>query len=159
MTPRDNWNCSHACGLVNGFCCDCQTQVYKPIPQAILRQEPEHISPLPADDAARKALPILTFLCEYFPDVVVALTQLCVQGNVQHNAHLDPTDIKWARGKSKDQLNTAFRHIFERKLGIKRDSDGQLHAVKGAWRCMAQAQLDIEEERGVAVAPVMHHPV
>jgi hypothetical protein len=120
---------------------------------------PTPISPLPVSDAERKALPILTFLCEYFPDAVVALTALCVQGNIQHNPHLAPTDIKWAREKSKDQLNTAFRHIFERKLGLLVDTDGQLHAIKGAWRCLAQGQLDIEAMRAKSEAPVAHHSV
>jgi hypothetical protein len=140
---------------MSGQCAEC-----KPVPNVIkaeggpftLRPE-QGPSPLPVGDRERKALPILTFLCEYFPDVIVALTELCVQGNIQHNPELAPTDIKWSREKSADQLNTAFRHIFERKLGIKFDADGKLHALKGAWRCMAQAQLDIEAARGHAEAP------
>lgn len=104
---------------------------------------------LPTEDAARKALPILTFLTQYFPDAIVALVELCVAGNIQHNPELLPTDIKWARSRSSDQLNTAQRHIFDRGCGLLRDKDGQLHAVKGAWRLLAQAQLDIEAERAV----------
>src|SRR6266853_6986431 len=102
---------------------------------------------LPTDDKARKALPILTFLTEYFPDVIVELTKLCVQGNIQHNPELAPTDIKWAREKSTDQMNTAFRHMFDRKRGVHFDSDGQRHIIKSVWRNMAQAQLDIEAAR------------
>jgi len=102
---------------------------------------------LPTEDAARKALPILTFLTEYFPDVIVELTQLCVAGNIQHNPELAPSDIKWARGKSKDQLNTAFRHLWDRARGVHFDADGQPHLVKTIWRAMAQRQLDIEESR------------
>lgn len=102
---------------------------------------------LPVTDAERKALPILTFLTEYFPDAVIELTKLCVAGNIQHNPELAPTDIKWARAKSADQLNTAFRHIFDRKRGVLKDTDGCFHSVKAAWRMMAQSQLDIEESR------------
>jgi hypothetical protein len=99
---------------------------------------------LPTDDKLRKALPILTFLTEYFPDVIVELTKLCVQGNIQHNPELAPTDIKWAREKSADQMNTAFRHMFDRARGLHFDSDGVRHIIKSVWRNMAQAQLDIE---------------
>jgi len=102
---------------------------------------------LPTDDKLRKALPILTFLVEYFPDVIIELTQLCVAGNIQHNPELAPTDIKWAREKSKDQLNTAFRHLFDRARGVHYDADKIAHLTKTAWRSMAQRQLDIEAER------------
>jgi hypothetical protein len=144
-----------------GFCYNCGTQI---IPRVIAGASPRGVivddpapaalpsplrppAPLPLDDAERKALPILTFLCEYFPDAIVELTRLCVQGNIQHNPELAPTDIKWAREKSADQLDTAFRHLFERKLGIIKDADGQYHSIKAAWRNLAQAQLDIEADR------------
>ena len=117
---------------------------------------------LPLKDAERKALPIFTFLTQYFPDVIVELTKLCVAGNIQHedrdmitaqhrniqhNPELPPADIKWAREKSTDQLNTAFRHAFDRGTGTHYDADGQPHLIKAIWRYMAQRQLDIEEER------------
>jgi hypothetical protein len=110
-------------------------------------EPPPVASGLPVTDAERKALPILTFLTEYFPDAIIELTKLCVAGNIQHNPELAPTDIKWSRAKSADQLNTAFRHIFDRKRGVLKDTDGCFHSVKAAWRMMAQAQLDIEESR------------
>lgn len=108
---------------------------------------------LPTTDAERKALPIFTFLVEYFPDVIVELTKLCVQGNIQHNPELKPTDIKWAREKSTDQMNTAFRHMMDRGRGIHFDSDGVRHIIKSVWRNMAQAQLDIEAFRDVVPKP------
>lgn len=121
------------------------------IPPAIAVQPPVLQPPspmgLPTDDASRKALPILTFLTEYFPDVIVELTALSVQGNRQHNPDLAPSDIKWAREKSKDQLNTAFRHLWDRARGVHLDADGCPHLVKMIWRGMAQRQLDIEQER------------
>jgi hypothetical protein len=143
--------CTHP-NIQEGYCYNCDTQL---IPRVIANAgdstSPQIIkmpaAPLPQDDAERKALPILTFLCGYFPDAIVELTRLCVQGNIQHNPELAPTDIKWAREKSADQLNTAFRHIFERKLGIIKDADGQYHSIKAAWRNLAQAQLDIEADR------------
>jgi hypothetical protein len=130
--------------------CSCgQCTCPEEVPPVIRRNDAREAqrSPLPLTDKERKALPVLTFLCEYFPDAIVELTKLCVAGNIQHNPELAPTDIKWAREKSADQLNTAFRHIFERKCGIVKDTDGQFHAIKAMWRCGAQAQLDIEESR------------
>ena len=115
---------------------------------------------LPLDDASRKALPIFTFLTEYFPDVVVELTKLCVAGNIQHNKDLAPADIKWVREKSKDQLNTAFRHLWDRALGVHYDADGIAHLTKTVWRSMAQRQLDIEAERAfLAEARSGNHPI
>lgn len=102
---------------------------------------------LPTDDKSRKALPILTFLTEYFPDAVLEMVKVSVAGNIQHNPELAPEDIKWARGKSMDQLNTAFRHMWDHKTGTVRDSDGQYHLAKTAWRVLAELQLTIERDR------------
>lgn len=102
---------------------------------------------LPTEDAARKALPIFTFITRYFPAVWAELTKVCVAGNIQHNPELDPTDIQWSRGKSTDQLNTAFRHLFDRGCGHHFDTDGQRHIVKAIWRLCAQAQLDVEGDQ------------
>src|SRR4029077_18281904 len=86
-------------------------------------QCPETIPPviraLPTDNATRKALPILTFLAEHFPDAIEDLRVLSVISNEQHN----PGErIHWAREKSPDQLNTAFRHLFDRARGTHMDS-------------------------------------
>lgn len=102
---------------------------------------------LPTDDKARKALPLLTFLTEYFPDAIIEMVKVSVQGNIQHNPELAPADIKWARGKSTDQLNTAFRHIWDHKTGTTVDSDGMYHLAKAAWRVLAQLQLTVEHDR------------
>lgn len=109
---------------------------------------------LPTDDKSRKALPILTFLTEYFPDAVLEMVKVSVAGNIQHNPELAPEDIKWARGKSMDQLNTAMRHMWDHKTGTVRDSDGQYHLAKTAWRVLAELQLTIEREQGEAATGI-----
>ncbi len=116
--------------------------------QALLLTGPAPV--LPLDDAARKALPIFTFLTEYFPDVIVELTRLCVAGNIQHNPELAPNDIMWAIEKSTDHMNTAFRHQFDRGTGTHYDKDEQPHLVKAIWRLCAQRQTDIWAERKAA---------
>jgi len=105
---------------------------------------------LPTNDKERKALPILTFLTRYFPDAILAMVRVSVAGNIQHNPELAPADIKWAREKSTDQMNTAFRHMWDHATGTKLDSDGQYHLAKAAWRLLAELQLTIECDQTAA---------
>lgn len=104
----------------------------------------EFIGGLPTEDAARKRLKLYTYIMEYFPDALIAELEVAVKGNEQHNPG-EP--LHWAREKSSDQMNTAFRHQFDYGRGVKKDTDGQWHLAKAIWRLKAQLQLDIEEER------------
>lgn len=109
---------------------------------------------LPTDDKARKALPIFTYLTEYFPDATLAEVAVSVAGNEQHNPG---QPLHWAREKSKDQLNTAFRHLWDHKCGTHKDVDGQWHLAKAIWRLKAELQLLIEaESHGTQVLNVAH---
>jgi hypothetical protein len=103
---------------------------------------------LPTTDAERKALPVFTYMFEYFPDAYLAEVQVAVAGNNQHNPG---QPLHWAREKSKDQMNTAMRHIFDYGSGTKKDTDGQWHLAKAIWRLKAQLQLDIEAERTASI--------
>jgi dATP/dGTP diphosphohydrolase, N-terminal len=112
------------------------------------------VSPPPyfeTDYHARKAIPIVTGLLDYFPLALIEVAKVSVGGNAQHN----PGDeLHWARDKSMDQMNTAVRHIMERggckRLGLDgKDIDGAYHLAKAIWRLAAQLQLDIEQERGL----------
>jgi hypothetical protein len=102
---------------------------------------------LPVDNEARKALPLWSFLMEYFPDAFVEVCKVAVVGNNQHNPG---QPLRWAREKSTDQMNTAFRHLFDYGRGTKMDVDGVLHLAKAIWRLSAQLQLDVEASRDVA---------
>ncbi len=93
---------------------------------------------LPTDYEARKALPLYTFLTQYFPDALVELVKVSVAGNNQHNPG-EP--LHWSREKSSDQLNTAMRHIFDHGAGCRYDEDGTMHLAKAAWRLLAEIQL------------------
>lgn len=99
---------------------------------------------LPTDDKARKALPIWSFLLEYFPDAQLAVVDVAVKGNDQHNPG---QPLHWARGKSTDQMNTAFRHMWDHGRGTAKDTDGAYHLAKAIWRLSAELQLTIERER------------
>lgn len=99
---------------------------------------------LPTDDKSRKGdWPLWDFMFGYFPKAWLQVVRVAVEGNKQHNPG-EP--LHWARGKSMDQLNTAFRHLFDYGTGTKKDTDGQYHLAKAIWRLMAQLQLEIEEE-------------
>lgn len=104
---------------------------------------------LPTDAAARKAMPIFKFLTEYFPNAIEELVRISVDGNVQHNPERKPEDIVWAREKSTDQLDAAFRHLWDHKVNGPRDADERYHLGKAAWRCLAELQLQIEKDGDV----------
>lgn len=103
---------------------------------------------LPTEDKARKALPYWTFFTEYFLKAWMAVANVAIKGNEQHNPG---QPLHWAREKSTDQLNTAFRHQIDYGMGVKKDTDGQWHLAKAIWRLSAQLQLDIEAEEKEAV--------
>lgn len=124
------------------------------------------MSLFPTDDKARKMLPIFRMLTGYFPKAMRELTKICVVNNVRYNPGRDPADINWARGKSPDQLGSAFRHIFERQVDGKifEEVPPDVVAATGIervyvlaealWRVGAALELDIEEQEahGVNVA-------
>jgi hypothetical protein len=90
---------------------------------------------------ARKALPLWSFLFGYFPDAWVEVVRVAVVGNQKHNPG-EP--LHWERSKSTDQLNTAFRHLFDYGKGVQMDTDGVHHLAKAIWRLSAQLQLELE---------------
>lgn len=104
----------------------------------------EPFSGLPTEDAERKKAQLWTYLMEYFPDSFLAEVGVAVAGNEQHNPG---QPLHWAREKSTDHYNTAFRHMFDHGRGVKRDKDGQWHLAKAIWRLKAALQLEIEAER------------
>jgi hypothetical protein len=101
---------------------------------------PNRATTLPTDRATRKLFPVATGVLDYFPDAIVALSEVSYMGNQQHNPG-EP--LHWARGKSMDQENTMIRHYLERGTY---DEDGIRHTAKMAWRALAILQLEIEKE-------------
>lgn len=92
---------------------------------------------LPSDPKARKAIPIYSGFVAYFPDAMSAVAQLSFIANEQHNPG-EP--LHWAKGKSMDHMDCLMRHSIDHLTVDVRDSDGVLHAVKRAWRAMAELQ-------------------
>lgn len=113
------------------------------------------MSVLPTDAKERKALPLWTFLMEYFPLTFVELVRIAVAGDKQHLNNDGSGKIRWAREKSTDQLNTAMRHQFDYGCGVKRDTDGRSHLGKAIWRLCAQSEIDLEAEAVPPGGPVL----
>lgn len=111
-------------------------------------------SGLPKDAKARKALPVYTYMTEYFPDAFLAEVSVAVAGNEQHNPG-EP--LHWAREKSPDHLDCAWRHCIDHKKSP-RDTDGQYHLAKAIWRLKAELQLVIEAERAKPEPMQRHAP-
>ena len=99
---------------------------------------------MPTADAERKALPVFTFLTKYFPLAFLEVVRVAVYGDKQHGN--TGAEIRWAREKSTDQLNTALRHLMDYGMGQKWDIDGRAHLAKAIWRLSAQLQLDEESK-------------
>lgn len=110
---------------------------------------------LPTDAAARKRLQLYTFMFTYFPDAWLAVVDVARSGNDQHNPG-EP--LHWARGKSTDQMNAAFNHVFDYGLGEQCDTDGCYHLAKAIWRLSAQLQLDIEAKLQGGKEIAIEHP-
>ena len=106
---------------------------------------------LPTDYEDRKNIPAWDFLIGYFPKAFLEVVKVAVEGNKQHNPG---EKLHWARGKSTDQMNTAFRHMLDYGTGNAKDTDGCHHLAKAIWRLSAQLQLDIEAEE---MTPVMNN--
>ena len=110
----------------------------------------------PTDDQARKMLPVFSMISRYFPKAMREITKVCVANNVRYNPDRDPADINWARGKSPDQLGSAFRHMLERTVDnhVFEAVSPEVEKATGitsvyvlaeaAWRVCAALELEIE---------------
>ena len=87
----------------------------------------------------RKKYPVFTGVIKYFPDAFIELSNVSLNGNLQH--HPDKP-LHWDRGKSDDHLDALTRHLIE---SGQIDNDGIRHTAKVAWRALAALQLEIEK--------------
>lgn len=96
---------------------------------------------LPTDPKARKALPIVTGVLDYFPDAIAEVAELSRIGNDQHNPG---QPLHWSKHKSTGHADCLGRHLLDRGT---RDADKVRHSTKVAWRALALLQIEIEAER------------
>lgn len=108
---------------------------------------PTRATTLPEDPTERKKFPVASGVLDYFPDALVAVARVSWEGNNQHNPG---QSLRWTRDKSADEADTLIRHFLQRGL---RDTDGQRHSAKMAWRALALLQKEIEAEAAALTAP------
>ena len=93
---------------------------------------------LPTDSQARKNIPVYRGFVKCFPDAMAAVAQLTAIATKQH--HPDG-GVYWDKSKSDDELDALCRHMLDDVMEpLSRDAEGALHAVKIAWRGMANLQ-------------------
>jgi hypothetical protein len=97
---------------------------------------------LPESAQERKGVPIVTGVLDYFPAALAEVARISKAGNDQHNPG---QPLQWARGKSSDHADCIGRHLMQRGT---RDTDGQRHSAKAAWRMLALLQEELEAEAG-----------
>jgi len=112
---------------------------------------PTRATTLPTGAEDRKKYPVATGVLDYFPDAIVAISNLSQRGNDQHNLG---QKLHWARGKSGDEADTMMRHFLQRGTV---DTDGVRHTVKMAWRALAICQKEIEDEQEATGFPYGHN--
>lgn len=93
---------------------------------------------LPTDSKTRKGIPVYRGFLKIFPDATAAVSQLTAISTEKHNPG---GDVGWVKEKSTDELDALGRHMLDDAIDpLSRDTDGALHAVKMAWRGMANLQ-------------------
>lgn len=101
---------------------------------------PTRATTLPDDALGRKNFPIASGVLDYFPDALVAISEISKAGNDQHNPGMS---LRWDRSKSGDESDTCMRHFLQRGTI---DTDGKRHTAKAAWRLLALLQKEIEHD-------------
>jgi hypothetical protein len=96
---------------------------------------------LPTDSAARKRIPFVTGLIDYFPDALAAVAEVSFVGNEKHNPG---QPLHWSREKSADHADCIGRHLLER--GTIDPITKVRHSAQLAWRALANLQIEIEED-------------
>src|ERR1035437_298626 len=105
-------------------------------------------APLPTDSAARKRIPVVTGVMDYFPDALAAIAEVSFIGNEKHNPG-EP--LHWSRGKSPDHADCIGRHLLER--GTMDPVTKVRHSAQLAWRALALLQIEIEADRAAGPLP------
>src|ERR1044072_6385104 len=93
---------------------------------------------LPEDPQVRKGIPLTTGVLDYFPRALAMVAMVSKAGNDQHNPG---QPLHWDKSKSGDHADCIARHLIDRKS---LDTDGWPHAVKLAWRGLANLETMIE---------------
>jgi hypothetical protein len=110
----------------------------------------------PHDSAARKAIPMVKGLLNYFPAALAEVAKVSKKGNDKHNPG---QPLHHARGKSMDHPDSAVRHVMEHEADPSAlDPDSGLPVLAhAAWRILAMLQEHLES-KGAPLAPGARKP-
>jgi hypothetical protein len=100
---------------------------------------------MPGESAARKTVPMMSGLLDYFPDALACIAEVSFLGNQKHNPG---QPLHWARGKSMDHADCIIRHLLERGS---LDPAGVRHTAQAAWRALALLQEELEAEQNLSL--------
>jgi len=89
----------------------------------------------------RKDTPVFSGVLRYFPDAIMEIARVSLQGNIQHHPE---KPLHWDRNKSNDDLDALARHLIDAGTI---DDDGIRHTAKVAWRALASLQKELEADR------------
>lgn len=103
----------------------------------------------PSSADARKGVPLYSGVFRYFLAALSGVARVSLAGSRQHHGS---DELFHDRSKSADEADAMLRHLAESEFGDGRDSDGELHIDKFAWRALSIAQK-YHERHGAAIAP------
>lgn len=104
---------------------------------------------LPEDSAARKDLPIVTGVLDYFPAALAEVAKVSKAGNDKHNPG-EP--LHHARSKSHDHADALVRHLMQRGEFDEVGGVRLRHTAEAAWRALALLQQEIEDDGDAPLA-------
>lgn len=100
------------------------------------------------DDTSRKDHPVATGVIDYFPDALLAVASVSMEGARKHGTFNDVGRPTWDRSKSTDDADALMRHFLHRGQF---DIDGHRHSAKVAWRALAVLQRELDAEESAAI--------
>lgn len=95
----------------------------------------------------RKQFPVVSGLLSYFPDALLAVASVSMEGARKHDTFNAAGEPTWDRSKSADDLDALGRHLVDNSK-VSFDTDGHLHMAKVAWRALAHLQKMLDSPSG-----------
>lgn len=99
------------------------------------------IQEITMQDHDRKDHPVATGLVDYFPDALLAIAAVSMEGARKHDTFGPDGRPTWDRTKSTDDADALMRHFIDRGSF---DTDGHSHSAKVAWRALAVLQRELD---------------
>lgn len=98
----------------------------------------------PVESQARKDVPLVSGVLDYFPNALQEVAKVSKQGNDKHNPG---QPLHWSRHKSGDHRDCIGRHLLDTG---KIDADtGVRHSAELAWRALANLEEELIAEGAI----------